>query len=245
MIFLGAVLIVGLSSVRHAAESRPLKIARSRAGARTERPMVEIASSRGFGRRRPGRTVARPLGLPRRLEPDHQHRGRAGEGSWLITSGGSAISTTAPGIGVTNTGHADLADRRGDRGRGHEADPRRTAEHRLPRARAASPRAAPARAAGDGWQAFLSNAGPRRSRPRSAGPDRDRPAGGHRLSRRLSRPDGPDDGADHGQGCLPVQATSSLSRLRSTTCLPVLLPGDRRQPRSGLIARATGRPSST
>ena len=81
-----------------------------------------------------------------------------GEGSWLITRDGERYLDYTSGIGVTNTGHAHPRVAAAIAAQAPAAAPR-PAEHRLPRAGPAAPRAAAEPAARRPWGAFLSNSG--------------------------------------------------------------------------------------
>ena len=95
--------------------------------------------------------------------------GASGEGTWLITPGGERYLDYSSGIGVTRH-RPRPPGRRGHRGPGHEAasTASRTSSTTSPgwRLHERLPHVLPRRR----WQAFLSNSGARRSRPRSSWP---------------------------------------------------------------------------
>ncbi len=227
------------------ARRAPLRPRPTRRGTRT-RSQHDHARTRG---RRPAPRRPPPSPTDRRARrsgagsPTSPSTAARARGSSRPTA--SATSTTASGIGVTNTGHAHPTGRRSGRRPGPQAPPR-PAEHRLPRARPAPLRAPPARPAGRGLgRVPLEQRGRGRRGGGQARPDRDRPAGHHRLPRRLPRPDGPDDGPDDGQGRLPRPRSSrfpapSTTRPTRTATAPPAAARTRSTP-----APATGRPSST
>ena len=190
---------------------------------------------------------ARPprIGRPAGLEPDHRPRGRARRR--LVADHARRRALPRLHLRDRRHQHRPRPSARGGRDRraGRQDHPR-PAEHPLPRARAAaatsgSRTSCPA----DRGRPSCRTRGPRRSRPSvKLARVRHRPAGDHRLPRRLPRPHRPDDGAHDGQGRLP-RPLRAAARLRLPHAVSVLLPSRRRRPRARRLHVRLGGASST